>query len=71
MKINVGSLDRTLRTLIGLGLIALALTGTIVGTWKWVALGLGAVMSIVGLSGRCPVYSIFGISTCSLASSKK
>ena len=71
MNINVGSLDRTLRTLVGLGLLALALTGTVAGTWQWVALGVGAIMTIVGLSGRCPVYSIFGISTCSMASSKK
>jgi hypothetical protein len=69
MKVNVGSLDRVVRTAVGMGLIGAALAGFATGTFKWVALGLGSITAIVGLSGTCPVYSIFGISTCSMKKS--
>jgi hypothetical protein len=35
MKSNVGGIDRILRIVIGLALIALTLTGTI-GVWGWI-----------------------------------
>lgn len=59
MKANVGSIDRTLRILIGLVLIGLAFTGT-VGWWGW----LGVVPLATGLIGWCPPYALLGISTC-------
>lgn len=60
MKINVGGIDRTLRILAGLGLIAWALSGGPV--WAWI----GLVPLATGASGRCPAYLPFGISTCKL-----
>ena len=59
MKINVGTIDRVLRIVAGLVLIALAATGT-VGWWGW----LGAVPLATGLIGWCPPYAMLGISTC-------
>lgn len=59
MKANVGGIDRTLRIVLGLVLIALAATGT-VGWWGW----LGVVPLATGALGWCPPYSIFGINTC-------
>ena len=44
MKINVGTIDRVLRIVAGLVLIALAATGT-VGWWGW----LGVVPLATGL----------------------
>ena len=58
---NVGGLDRGLRIIVGLVLIALAATGT-VGWWGW----LGLVPLATGALGWCPPYSIFGISTCAV-----
>lgn len=60
MKINVGGIDRALRIVAGLGLIAWALTGGPV--WAWI----GLVPLATGASGRCPAYLPFGISTCKL-----
>jgi membrane protein implicated in regulation of membrane protease activity len=60
---NVGGLDRGLRIIVGLVLIALAATGT-VGWWGW----LGVVPLATGLMGWCPPYSILGINTCSVKS---
>ena len=63
MTKNVGGIDRTVRILAGLLLIALAATGT-VGWWGW----LGIVLLATGLIGWCPPYSMFGINTCSVRS---
>jgi len=59
MKINVGTIDRTLRIVVGLALIALAATG-IVGVWGWI----GVVPLVTGIFKFCPAYAIFGMSTC-------
>lgn len=59
MKANVGGIDRVVRIGAGVILIALAATGT-VGVWGW----LGVVPLATGLSGWCPAYLPFGLSTC-------
>ena len=61
MTNNVGGIDRILRIVLGLVLIALTLTGTI-GVWGW----LGVVPLATGALGWCPPYAIFGINTCSM-----
>ena len=61
MTKNVGSVDRTIRLLAGVVLIALAATGT-VGWWGW----LGIVPLATGLIGWCPPYSLLGINTCAV-----
>ena len=61
MKSNVGSIDRGIRVVAGLSLIALATTGT-VGFWGW----LGVVPLATGLIGWCPPYAMLGINTCSM-----
>lgn len=63
MKLNVGGIDRILRIVAGLVLIALTLMGTI-GVWGWI----GVVPLATGLIGWCPAYSIFGISSCPMKS---
>ena len=59
MKHKAGSLDRILRIVAGLVLIALAATGT-VGVWGWI----GVVPLATGLFGFCPAYTLLGIHTC-------
>ncbi len=61
MTKNVGGIDRTLRIVIGLALIAGAATSAI-GLWGY----LGVVPLLTGLIGWCPPYAIFGFNTCSL-----
>jgi len=61
MKTNVGGIDRLLRIVIGVVLIALAITGTI-GAWGWI----GIVPLATGLFRSCPLYSLFGLNTCPL-----
>lgn len=59
MTQNVGGIDRILRIVVGLVLVALAATGT-VGWWGWI----GALPLATGLLGWCPPYAIFGWNTC-------
>jgi Protein of unknown function (DUF2892) len=59
MKANVGTIDRALRALLGIVLIALALTGT-VGLWGWI----GVVLLATAALGYCPLYTVFGFSSC-------
>ena len=63
MKTNVGGIDRTLRVIAGLVLIALAATGT-VGVWGWI----GIVPLATGLIGWCPAYTLLGFNTCPMKS---
>lgn len=59
MKKNVGPLDRSLRLVIGLGLVALAVMGPRT-PWGWI----GLVPLLTAVSSWCPLYTLFGKSTC-------
>ena len=59
MKQNVHSIERAARVILGLALIGMAATGAI-GMWGWI----GVVPLATGAIGNCPLYSIFGFSTC-------
>ena len=66
MKTNEGTIDRALRIIAGLALIALATTGT-VGAWGWI----GIVPLATGLLGWCPAYTLLGLNTCPMKSETK
>lgn len=59
MKVNMGTIDRIARIVIGVALIALTLMGTI-GVWGWI----GVVLVATAALGNCPLYSVLGFSTC-------
>ena len=61
MKTNIGTLDRTLRIVVGLALLALFATGSI-GAWGLV----GLVPLATGLVRFCPLYRVLGIHTCAV-----
>lgn len=69
MTINVGTMDRGIRLVIGLALIAAALFSGIAmfdgAILKYGALIIGVVLVGTGLMRTCPAYSILGIKTCS------
>ena len=56
---NVGTVDRVVRILAGVALIAGSLLGYI-GVWGWV----GVVLIATGVLRVCPAYLPFGLSTC-------
>jgi hypothetical protein len=59
MKRNIGSLDRTIRIVVGIFLIALVFWGP-KSPWGW----LGLIPLITAIIGYCPPYQLLGISTC-------
>lgn len=58
---NVGTLDRIIRIIIGIALIALAFSGTI-GLWGYI----GIIPLVTGLLKWCPLYTLLGVQTCPL-----
>jgi hypothetical protein len=58
MKCNIGKIDRIIRALIGLIVIAV---GVYLKSW-WGAIGL--VPLFIAAIGWCGLYTLFGMSTC-------
>ncbi|HKJ83825.1 MAG TPA: DUF2892 domain-containing protein [Mariprofundaceae bacterium] len=65
MKPNVGSVDRIVRIVLGLGLISLVFVGPQT-PWGWI----GVVPLATALIGWCPAYTLFGINSCSAKKSE-
>ncbi|MGE4409189.1 MAG: DUF2892 domain-containing protein [Sphingobium sp.] len=56
---NVGGIDRILRIVIGVVLIALVFVGPKTA-WGW----LGLIPLATGLLRTCPLYSLIGLNSC-------
>lgn len=69
MKANVGGIDRILRGLLGIVLLAAGFLAGLAAPWNYVAMGAGAVMLITSMVSFCPLYPILGLSTCKKCSS--
>jgi hypothetical protein len=61
MNANVGTVDRVLRVVVGLGLLSLVFVGPQT-PWGW----LGLVPLVTALVGYCPAYSLLGMRTCAV-----
>lgn len=68
MFANVGSIDRIVRAILGIALLwfaffsGLPLADSL--AFKYGAAILGIVMLVVAVVRVCPIYSIFGLTTC-------
>lgn len=65
MKLNVGGIDRILRVVAGLALVAWAVLGGPV--WAWI----GVVPLATGLVGFCLLYPMLGLNTCPMHKTEK
>ncbi len=63
MAKNVGSIDRILRIALGLALLAFAVFSG--HAYAWVGY-LGVIPLATAAMSSCPIYSIFGLSSCPL-----
>lgn len=59
-QLNIGNVDRALRIIAGLILVALAAFGAI-GTWGY----LGVILVATGMIAICPLYTLLGVRTTS------
>jgi len=64
MTKNVGSIDRIVRMIAGIAVIS---WGVMYHNW-WGAVGAVPILTVV--MSWCPLYSIFGLSTCRTQESK-
>lgn len=61
---NEGTIDRVLRITLGAVMLAVGWTGVVEGAPGAVLGVLGFVPLLTGLVGWCPIYALFGVSTC-------
>lgn len=59
MKKNIGTVERVIRVVVGIGILSLAFVGE---ETPWAYLGILPLLT--GLVGWCPPYAVLGISTC-------
>jgi hypothetical protein len=64
MKSNVGKTDKLIRLLVALVGILLYIFNVITGTAGIVVLAIAAVLILTALVNFCPLYTVFGLSTC-------
>jgi Protein of unknown function (DUF2892) len=62
MKANVGGIDRILRIVAGLVVIALAAT-SVFGIWGYF---VGGIVLATGVFRYCGAYTVLGLNTCPL-----
>ena len=70
MTANLGNIDRVVRLLIGLALILAPLLN-LPAMWSssglvYASIGVGLILTATALFRFCPLYRIFGLSTCKL-----
>ncbi|MCA0401882.1 MAG: DUF2892 domain-containing protein [Proteobacteria bacterium] len=70
MTTNVGSIDRILRIIAGLALIAFALGYIMPGTGYNYLGWIGVVPILTAILGFCPAYTLLGLSTCPISGKK-
>ena len=58
MKLNLSTVDRVLRVVLGLAIVAYFLTTP----YQAVAL-VGVILAVTGLVGWCPIYRLLRVST--------
>lgn len=71
MRANIGSVDRIARIVLGLALVVLpfipALSLAAIPALQWGAVVVGAVLIVTAAMRFCPLYTLFGLSTCKVA----
>ncbi len=64
MKKNMGNIDKIVRLLLAVVISILFLTKIISGTLGVVLVVISAIFLLTSLIGFCPLYALFGFSTC-------
>ncbi len=63
LQVNESTLDRIVRIVAGVILLAGIALGAVAAPWLYVAGLVGAVLLVTGIVGFCPLYAILRIST--------
>jgi hypothetical protein len=60
---NESTIDRVIRVIAGLALVALALAGVVAAPWTYALWAVAAILLVTGAVGFCPLYAIFRFGT--------
>lgn len=63
MKKNMSTADRFVRLIIAIGIAVLISLNIISGTAAWILGIISGVFFLTAVTGFCPLYTIFGMST--------
>jgi len=66
MKKNMSSTDKIIRLIVSAIMVTLYLTNTVDGVLGIILLVLAGVFTFTSIIGFCPLYALFGISTCAV-----
>ena len=61
---NVGNIDKAARAALGIVFLCMYVGNYVMQPWQYAVLALGLAMTATAAYGTCPVYSLFGLSTC-------
>lgn len=65
---NESGIDRVIRVIIAIAAVVVAAIVGFGSVLSWVLLAVAAIMLITAAVGFCPLYRVFGISTCRVQS---
>lgn len=71
MTCNVGRVERPIRMIVGIALLAAAVFADLSTGWLIAFSILGGVALITGLVGYCPAWSLLRINTCEAKTTRK
>jgi hypothetical protein len=60
---NVGMIDRVVRIIIGIVLIAAFALGWVAAPWSYLVVLIGLIALVTGAVGTCALYSLLGMNT--------
>jgi hypothetical protein len=63
MKTNESNLDRIIRAVVGIVLLALYFAGNVTGALGIVFIVVGAVLLLTAATGFCPLYALLKLKT--------
>lgn len=63
LSLNESPIDRTIRIVLGIGLVALALLGSVTAPLLYLVWVVAAIALVTGIVGFCPLYALFHIGT--------
>jgi len=64
MEKNMNSVDRIIRVVIAIAAVVGASAVGFGSLGAWLLLAVGAIMLVTAAVGFCPLYRVFGVSTC-------
>lgn len=64
MKPNMSGTDRTLRILVAIAAVVLYFSSILTGIWGIIALVVAGIFLLTSIVSFCPLYALFGLSTC-------